>query len=255
MADTTQDIVTAQYSYAVRTKKVVDIPFPMAVDYTYNSFWRDAYNRAAEGIADQARALRQRGNISMEEVRQLVEVQRNGLVIELRKPLTPFGKIYSEIIKPARSLPTLDQLLRQKGSVELVLESAGKTRAAVNRISFVAKRAGTAGIVLEIVLTAVVIELAPADQRRAVAAKQIGGIVGAVSFGSAGGWAGAWAGATLFVAAGSPTLVIPVVGEIAEAGCAVIGGAIGFFAFGWLGQKAGERAGSNVWSLLRAYWH
>jgi len=224
------------------------------VDYTYNAFWRDAYNKAAEGIAEQARALLSRGNVSVEEARQLVEVQRNGLAMELRKPLTPFGKLYSEILKPVKSLPTLEQLVRQKGSVELMLESAGKTRATVNRISFIAKRAGAAAIVLEIVLTVVVIELAPPDQRGAVASRQIGGAVGAASFGTVGGWAGAWAGAVAFTAAGAPTLVIPVVGEVTEGVCAIVGGVVGFFAFGWLGQKAGEQAGANVWSVLRAYW-
>jgi hypothetical protein len=255
MADPKQDTATVRYSQAVRVKRVVDLPFPMAVDYTYNAFWRDAYNKAAEGIAEQARALLERGNVSMEEARQLVEVQRNGLVAELRKPLSPFGKLYSEILKPAKSLPTLEQLIERKGTIELVLESAGKTRTTVNRIAFVAKRVGIAGIALEVVLTVVVIELAPADQRGAVASRQIGGVVGAVSFGSAGGWAGAWAGATAFTIAGSPTLVIPIVGEVTEGGCAIIGGVIGFFAFGWLGQKTGERAGSNMWLLLRAYWY
>ena len=70
-------------------------------------------------------------------------------MIELRKPLTPFGQLYSEILKPAKSLPTLEELIQRKGSVELVLESAGKTRATVNRISFIAKRAGTVGIALK----------------------------------------------------------------------------------------------------------
>jgi hypothetical protein len=249
------DHKTVQYSYAVQVKKVMDLPFPMAADYAYNSFWRDAYNKAAEGIAEQARALLSRGNVTMEEARQLVEVQRNGLVIEMRKPLSPFGKLYSEILKPSKSLPTLEKLIEEKGSVELVLESAGKTRGAVNKIAFISKRAGVAGVAIEVVLTIVVIAEAPEAQRGEVASRQVGGIVGSLSFGTAGGWAGAWAGAATFTALGAPTLVIPVVGEVTEAGCAIVGGALGFLGFGILGRKLGEEAGANIWSLKQAYWN
>ncbi len=245
---------TALYSYAIRVKKIVDLAFPMAADYSYNSFWRDAYNKAAEGIAEQARELLARGNVTLEEARQLVEVQRNGLVLEMRKPLTPFGKLYSEILKPAKSLPTLEELLERKGTVELVLKSVGNTRATVNRIAFLAKRAGTAGVVIEVVLTVVVIAQAPEQQRGEVASRQVGGVVGSLSFGSAGGWAGAWAGAATFTFFGSPTLVIPVVGEVTEGTCAIVGGALGFFGFGYVGRHLGEQAGENVWRLAQAYW-
>ena len=37
MADAKQDPVTARYSQAVRVKQVVDLPFPMAVDYRYSA--------------------------------------------------------------------------------------------------------------------------------------------------------------------------------------------------------------------------
>jgi hypothetical protein len=192
--------------------------------------------------------------VTYEEARQLVEVQRNGMLLEIRKSLTPFGKIYSEILKPAKSLPTLDQLLEKKGSIELVLESVGKTRASVNRIAFVAKRAGPAGIALEMVMTVVIIELTPEDQRAAATAKQVGGLVGSASFGAAGGWAGAWACSSAFVLAGSPTLAIPVVGEVTEGGLALVGGFIGFFALGSLGRSLGEEAGGNYWTLVHTHW-
>jgi hypothetical protein len=58
---------------------VVDLPFPLAVDYTCNAFWRDAYNKASPN----RRARSSTGEmLSTAEARQLVEVQRNGLVLE-----------------------------------------------------------------------------------------------------------------------------------------------------------------------------
>ena len=254
MADPNPDHKNYVYSYAIAAKKVVNIPFPLAANVAYDSFWRDVYNKAAEGIGEQARALLARGNVTAEEARQLVEVQRNGLVIELRKPLSPFGKLYSEILKPAKDLPTLEQLVAKKGSIELVLESVGKTRGTVNKINFFAKRAGGVAIALEIVLTVVVIAEAPADQRGMVASREIGGVVVGTGAGVVGGWAGAWAGATTFALAGSPTLVIPVVGEITETTFFIAGGIIGFLGGGWIGQKVGEHVGMEVWKLKQAYW-
>ena len=242
------------YSHAIAVKKVVDVPFPVAANFAWDGFWRDVYNKSAEGIAEQARTLLERGNVTAEEARHLVEVQRNGLVLELRKPLTPFGKLYSEVLKPAKSLPTLEELVAKKGTVELVLESVGKTRATVNRLTFIAKRAGTAGVILEVVLTVVVIVNAPPEQRGEVASRQVGGIVGSLSIGTAGGWAGAWAGAAAFGLAASPTLTIPIVGEITEGGAIIAGGILGMLGFGYVGHKLGEQAGENIWQLKRAYW-
>ena len=141
-------------------------------------------------IQEQANELLRRGNVTAEEARDLVEVQRNGLVIEMRKPLTPFGKLYSEVLKPANSLPTFEALVERKGTVEAVLVSVGKTRAVTNRIAFIGRTAGTAGFVLEIVAVAVVIELAPEDQRARVATEEVSGAVGGIAAGTGGCWAG-----------------------------------------------------------------
>ena len=57
--------------------------------------------------------------------------------------MTPFGKLYSEVLKPANALPTLESLVERKGSVEAVLVSVGKTRAVTNRLpSWAAPRDG-----------------------------------------------------------------------------------------------------------------
>jgi hypothetical protein len=40
--------------------------------------------------------------VTADEARELIEVQRNRLVIEMRKPLTPFGRFYSEVLKPEK---------------------------------------------------------------------------------------------------------------------------------------------------------
>jgi hypothetical protein len=91
-----------------------------------------------------------RGAVTLEEAKQLVEVQRNALVQEFRKPLTPFGRLYSEILKPSSSLPTLEKLLQKKGSIEAVLRSVGGTRQAVNRLTMVTRLGGPATISIEV---------------------------------------------------------------------------------------------------------
>jgi len=68
------------------------------------------------------------------------------------------------------------------------------------------------------------------------------------------GLAGAWAGTAAFALAGSPTLMIPVVGEITEAGAAVAGGVIGFFFGGALGWKIGQTGGGLMWQLSPVSW-
>ncbi len=195
-----------------------------------------------------------RGNVTMDEARQLVEVERNGLVIAMRDPLTPFGKFYSELLKPVRDLPTLDRLIVEKGSIEAVLQSVGKSRVAVNRIAFIARRAGPAAITVDIVLTVVIVDLAPPAERGKVLAQQVGGVAESLAGARYGGFAGAWAGTAAFTLAGSPTLMIPVVGEITEAGAAVAGGVIGFFFGGASGWKLGQTGGGLVWQLPPISW-
>jgi hypothetical protein len=198
--------------------------------------------------------LLRRGNVTLEEARNLVEVQRNGLVMEMREPLTPFGRLYSETLKPARSLPTLGGLIERKGSVEAVLVSVGETRAVTNRIAFIGRTVGTAGIVIEIVAIAVVIEQAPENQRAKVATVEISGATVGAASGTLGYWGGGVAGAAWAGTWAAPTLVIPVIGEITEGAAIVIGGIAGALFFGWAGHEAGKAGGELAWKLLPIRW-
>ncbi|MDZ5648159.1 hypothetical protein [Nitrospirillum sp. BR 11828] len=243
-----------KYSYAIQAKTSLDITIGGAVDYTWNSFRRLSYERIGAAIQRQANALLDRGNVTFQEARELVEVQRNGLLISVREDLTPYGKYYSEILKPTASLKSLDQFLAEKGSIEAVLRSVGKSRQAVNRVAFIARRAGPSLIVIDVVLTMVIIEQAPAEQRALIAAGEAGGIAGSVVGARYGGLAGAWAGATTFAALGSPSLAIPLVGEITEGGAVVIGGFVGFFFGGLLGWSAGHAGGTMLWQQLPTSW-
>jgi hypothetical protein len=254
MASPANQNTNVTYSYAVRAKATLDIPLGGATDYTWNGFQRLFYEKATAAIQRQADILERRGNITAAEARQLVEVQRNSLVLATRDQLTPFGKYYSEILKPTKDLKTFDLLLAEKGSIEAVIRSVGKSRQAVNRVAFVARRVGPAAIVLDIVLTIVIIDQAPAAERQKMAVGQVGGMAGSLVGGRYGGWAGAWAGATIFSELGAATLTIPVVGEITEGGAVVIGGIVGFFFGGVVGWGAGQVGGPLLWRQAQVVW-
>lgn len=100
--------------------------------------------------------------------------------------------------------------MSSKGSIEAVLKSVGKTRAVVDKIGAVSRVAGPSAIVIEVTMTAVVIQQAAPRDRGRVAAREIGGLAGSIGGGLGGMWAGC-AGASLLA---SPSLVIPVVGEV-----------------------------------------
>ena len=68
MADPAQ----VRVSYAAKASDALALPGPLAGD-----------------IQEQANELLRRGNVTAEEARDLVEVRRNGLVVEMRKPLPP----------------------------------------------------------------------------------------------------------------------------------------------------------------------
>lgn len=243
-----------RYSYVARASEVLNVSGPLAANMSWDGWWRLAYERANKAIQDQANELLRRGNVTAEEARDLVEVQRNSLVLEMRKPLTPFGKLYSEVLKPASELPTMDTLLERKGTVDAVLVSVGRTRAVTNRIAFVGRTAGTAGFVLEIIAVAVVIEQAPAHDRARVATEQIGGAVGGLAGGTAGYWAGGLAGAAWAGTWASPTLIIPLVGEFTEGGAIIVGGIAGALLAGWMGHAAGHEASTLLWECLPIDW-
>jgi hypothetical protein len=207
-----------------------------------------AYERADKVLQAQANELLRRGNITKPEFDQLVRA-RNTLVEEFRKPLSPFGKQYSEILKPVSKLPQAGELLAQKGSIEAVLESVGKSRAAVNRLSMVFRVAGPAMLVLDITVTTVVVMKAPQDQRARVAASEYTGL----GVGVASGAGGAWAGCVALAALGSPSLLLPVVGEVTEGSLCAVGGILGAIGVGWVGREAGKATGAAVYDFVTTF--
>ena len=229
-------------------QNTVQVANNLAAPMTWDAFWRQAYGRADQVLQAQANELLQRGNITRVEYEALVKA-RNDLVVEFRKPLTPFGRAYSEILKPSTRLPQPGELLTRKGSIEAVLESVGKSRAAVNRLSMVFRVAGPALVVLDITVTTVVVMKAPPEQRARTAAREYTGL----GFGVAGGAGGAWAGCATLAALGSPSLVVPIVGEVTEGGLCLVGGILGGAGVGWLGREAGKKAGETVYDFVTTF--
>jgi hypothetical protein len=226
-------------------RDTVQITDNMTAPMTWDSYWRMAYDRADKVLQAQANDLLKRGNITRQEFDKLVKA-RNTLVEEFRKPLSPFGKQYSEILKPASKLPQPAELLAEKRSVEAVLESVGKSRAAVNRLSMVFRVAGPALIVLDITITTVVVMKVPPEQRGRVAAREYTGL----GVGVATGAGGAWAGCVSFAALGSPTLLLPVVGEVTAGTLCAVGGIVGGIGIGWAGREAGKVGGEAVYDFV-----
>jgi hypothetical protein len=254
MAEASGPAGEVRYSPAIQAKASVDILLGGAVDFTWNSYCRAAYQRAAEALEAQIQQLVRNGSLDAKAAAELAVAQRNALVIEMQKPLTPFGKFYSEVLKPAKNLPSLQALLARKGTYEAVLAGSARSRGSVNKLAFVARSAGPALIVIDIVATIVIIENAPPDERARMAAREAGGAVGSIVVGRYGGWVGAWAGVTTFELLGSPTLVIPIVGEITEGTLAIVGGTVGFFFGGWLGWAGGQAGADYLWSMAPIVW-
>ena len=229
-------------------QNTVQVANNLSAPMTWDAFWRQAYGSADKVLQAQANELLRRGNITSVEYEALVKA-RNDLVVEFRKPLTPFGRAYSEILKPSTRLPQPGELLTKKGSIEAVLESVGKSRAAVNRLSMVFRVAGPALIVLDITVTTVVVMRAPPEQRGRVAAREYTGL----GFGVAGGAGGAWAGCATLATLGSPSLVVPIVGEVTEGGLCLVGGILGGAGVGWLSREAGKKAGETVYDIVTTF--
>lgn len=114
------------YPFSPAVEEAVELAFPIAPHNTWDSFLRRAYDAQTKVLQAQANALLHRGTITVAEARELVEVQRNRLVTEIRSKLSPPGRLYSELLKPSNDLPTLEKLVKQKGSIEAVLQSVGK---------------------------------------------------------------------------------------------------------------------------------
>jgi len=115
-----------EYLYSPAVSQGGATTFGVASNVTWDSFVRQSYQEATTILQRQADVLVKRGNVTVSEARVLVESQRNALVVAMRQRLSRFGRLYSEILKPTEKLPTLEQLIAKKGSVEAVLTSVGK---------------------------------------------------------------------------------------------------------------------------------
>jgi hypothetical protein len=238
-----QEPATQLVSPALKT--TIEVPFSIAPGMTWDSFQRLAYDKLNAGLQEQASQLLKRGNITYREMENLVNA-RNASVLEIRGRLTSFGELYSEILKPAASLKTAEQLLAEKGSIEAVLNSVGRTRQVVDRIGIASRWAGPAAIVLQITLITYVTAEAPPQDRGRVAAQQIGG----ATLGVAGGYGGMWLGCVGGASLASGTLVIPYVGEGATGGACLVGGILGGFGIGFGAQKVGEKVGEGAYDFV-----
>lgn len=234
-----------EYLYSPAVSQSGAATLGVASNVTWDSFVRQSYQKAAALLQRQADDLIRRGNITMPEARALVETQRNALVVAMRQRLSRFGRLYSEILKPTEKLPTLEQLIAKKGSVEAVLTSVGKSRAVVNRFTAARRVGGSGVIVLQIGFSAVVISSASPETQGRVAAREVGGLGGA----AAGAWGGTWAGCAALAAIASPSLVLPIVGEVTTGGACLVGGIAGGFGAGWIGAILGQWAGEAAYDF------
>jgi len=223
----------------------VEVLFSIAPQLTWDGFQRAAYDKLNAALQEQANTLLRRGNITYQEMENLVNA-RNSSLLRIRDRLTSFGEMYSEILKPGASLRGAEQLLREKGSMEAVLESVGNTRQVVDRIGIVSRIGGPVTIILEISIASVVIAQAPPREKGRVAAKQVGGSFFGVLGGSGGLWAGCAGGAALV----SWSLVIPYVGEGAAGTGCLVGGLLGGLGIGFAARKGGERIGEGAYQFI-----
>jgi predicted aconitase with swiveling domain len=238
-----------QYLYSSAVQVTVDGSYAVGATQSWDAFIRKSYDQANEVISKQANMLLQRGNVSAQEARALVEGQRNALVLQMRERLSPWGRVYSELLKPSSSLPTLGQLVARKGSIEAVLTSVGKTRSSVNRFAATVRVAGPAAIIIQITLSGVIIAQASPEGRARVAAGQGGSIIGGAFGGAGGAWAGCLAGAALL----SPSLLLPIVGEIGTGSGCLVGGIVGAFGFGAAGAAVGEHVGTATYDFVTRF--
>lgn len=240
-----------QFQYSPVVQVAVEGSYAVGATQSWDAFMRKSYDQANQAISRQANALLLRGNVTAQEARALVEGQRNALVMQMRQRLSPWGRIYSELLKPSSSLPTLDQLVARKGSIEAVLTSVGKSRSSVNRFAATVRSAGPAAILIQISLSGVIISQAAPQDRSRVASGQAGAIVGGAAVGAAGAWAGCLTGAALL----SPSLILPIVGELGTGGGCLIGGIVGAFGYGAAGATVGEQVGTTTYDFLtRMEW-
>lgn len=234
-----------EYLYSPAETVVVSASFGLGSNLTWDAYARQLYIRADTRLQQQANALLARGSVTENEVRAL-SAQRDLIRSTIRSRLSPFGRLYSEILSPSLKNPSFEERFLQKGSLEAMLRSVGKSRAVVNRLATRMRFFGHSAVVVQIVFSAIVIIEARPEDRARVATRQGGAVAG----GAAGGWVGAWAGCAGGAALASPSLVIPYVGEVTEAGACLIGGFAGGLGLGALGAAGGEKAGGALYDYV-----
>lgn len=226
-------------------RATVSVTGEISAQLTWDSFVRIYfYDPAAEAISKQGKAFVTSGRMTAEEAAQWVNAQRNSLVVAVRDQRnSPLGRAYAEWLKPRSSLPTTEELVAKKlakgldraGALEAVIESAGSTRASVNKLAVVFRWAGPAAIAVDLSFSAYVVWKAPASDRGRVAARQAGGTAGALSFGFLGGLA---------------------VGAICSTGfgCLILVG-VGAAGSGYVGHEMGKDAGEFYYDSARSLLH
>ncbi|HEY6872131.1 MAG TPA: RHS repeat-associated core domain-containing protein [Geobacteraceae bacterium] len=153
--------------------------------------------------------------------------ERSRLRTEARKVSSPTGKVVAETMRPSSQSP------RPGGRVNV-------TNSSVNKSMEVAGKAGPVLMAVGVGISTYNVATAPEGQTARVAARESGSWLGAISFGSAGGWAGAETGAAIGVWFG---------GAGAVPGAA-IGGIVGSVLGGVAGSHAGGRAGENAYDMF-----
>ncbi|MFN3676299.1 MAG: hypothetical protein ACK4TC_09985 [Sphingomonas pseudosanguinis] len=246
----TKDYGETQFLYSPAVRVSQGATFGLGSNLAWDAYLRSLCNQRNAAFTRLANELLRRGLITESETRALVD-QRNRLVLETRKPLSPFGKVYSEILKPRHDLPTYEKLIRRKGTDQAILQSIGKTRSYVNRLSLSMRYAGHGMVVLNLTLAVVLITQAKPEDRARVAIRQGGALAG----GAAGGWSGAWAGCVGLGTIASPSLAIPYVGEIGTGGACLVGGILGGLGVGAAGAWFGDHAGTATYDYItRLEW-
>lgn len=236
----------------LRVEAAQSVVLNAGAELTWNGYVRAMYEAQAAALSRQAEEMVRSGVMLRQEAAEWVTVQRNALVIATRDGKnTRLGKAVSELLKPREKLPSLDQLVAKKLAAnpgqsvdevyEAIIQGAGRTRASVNRVSFIVRRAGPAMIVIDVAFSAYLVYTAPPEQRGRVAARQVGQTAGGLS----AGWAGARVGCGIGAAATVET------GPGAAAGCLVVGAIFGL-GFGVAGAHYGGQAGERVYEWVEA---
>jgi hypothetical protein len=180
------------------------------------------------------RALYQKG-VSGLDVKD--SAARTELKMSTRERLTPAGDLYSKL-KEAAKPP------RAGGRANI-------SNDAVNATARNAKVAGGALLALGLGVSVFNVASAPVGQHCRTLAQESGGLLGATSFGVAGGGAGATIGAWI---GGGVGALFGGVGAIpgAAAGAAV-GGFLGALGGGAVGFNLGSEAGNNVYDFAAVH--